>query len=276
MEIDPTDVAESGQAKPRRTPLEPQATPAARGVSPVAAGAHHGAMACRPAPAPLLLALLAPTLLAASLPTRAAGSVTLYHCTDAQGRLSVRDTPCPKGQQQDTRSMLRPQDPPPRPERAAPEPPPAPAAAAPRVVVVQAPRPLYECVTPDGARYTSETGDGRPRYVPLWTLGYPGYRLGIRPRQEASARLDIDTGRARLSAGSRSVRPDPFLPAYAGMTQVRDACHALPQGEVCARLVDRRDAIRTRFFNAQQRERDALRVEERGVNARLANDCGIG
>jgi len=261
--------------------LEPEATPAPRGVSPAAAGAHHGGMACRPAPAVLLLALLAlallaPALLAVAAPSRATGSVTVYHCTDAQGRLSVRDTPCPKGQQQDTRSMLRPQDPPPRPARATPEPPPAPAAAAPRVVVVQAPRPLYECVTPDGERYTSETGDGRPRYVPLWTLGYPVYPLGVRPRQEARARLDIDTGRAQLSAGSRSVRPEPFLPAYPAMTYIRDACHALPQAEVCARLVDRRDAIRIRFFNAQQRERDTLRVEERGVNARLANDCGIG
>jgi hypothetical protein len=257
--------------------LEPQATPAARGVSPAAAGAHHGRMARHPAPAVLLLLLLAPALLLVAASSRAAGNLTVYHCTDAQGRLSVRDTPCPKGQQQDTRSMLRPQDPPPRPARAAPEPTtPVPAAMPPRVVVVQAPRPLYECITPDGERYTSETGDGRPRYVPLWTLGYPGYPLGARPRQEASARLDIDTGRARLSAGSRTVHPGPFLPAYAGMTHVRDACHALPQAEVCARLVDRRDAIRTRFFNAQQRERDTLRVEERGVNARLANDCGIG
>jgi hypothetical protein len=56
---------------------------------------------------------------------------------------------------------------------------------------------------------------------------------------------------------------------------VRDDCHALPQGEVCARLVDRRDALRTRFFNAQQRERDTLRVEERGLDARLAQDCGV-
>ena len=56
---------------------------------------------------------------------------------------------------------------------------------------------------------------------------------------------------------------------------MRDDCHALPQAEVCARLADRRDVIRRRFFNAQERERDTLRVEERGINARLAADCGI-
>lgn len=36
----------------------------------------------------------------------------------------------------------------------------------------------------------------------------------------------------------------------------------------------RSDAIRTRFFNAQEKERDSLRIEERSVNARLDNDCG--
>ena len=56
-------------------------------------------------------------------------------------------------------------------------------------------------------------------------------------------------------------------------TWVRDSCHPLPQAEVCARLADRREAIRKRFFNAQERERDTLRVEERGINARLAADC---
>jgi hypothetical protein len=43
---------------------------------------------------------------------------------------------------------------------------------------------------------------------------------------------------------------------------------------VCARLRDRRDEINRRFFNAQPSERDTLRVEERGVVARLDEDCG--
>ena len=71
-----------------------------------------------------------------------------------------------------------------------------------------------------------------------------------------------------------------LVPAFAGYgaggTWIRDTCHALPQGEVCARLVDRRDVIRKRFFNAQERERDDLRREERGINARLAADCWAG
>ena len=59
-----------------------------------------------------------------------------------------------------------------------------------------------------------------------------------------------------------------------GGTWIRDQCALLPPREACARLRDRRDAIRTRFFNAQEKERDVLRLEERGINARLDNDCG--
>jgi hypothetical protein len=43
----------------------------------------------------------------------------------------------------------------------------------------------------------------------------------------------------------------------------------LPQADVCDRVRDRRDELRTRFFNAMPSERDVLRVEERGLNARL-------
>jgi hypothetical protein len=59
-----------------------------------------------------------------------------------------------------------------------------------------------------------------------------------------------------------------------GGTWIRDECAMLPPRETCSRLRDRRSEIRTRFFNAQEKERDTLRVEERGINARLDNDCG--
>jgi hypothetical protein len=208
----------------------------------------------------------------------AADEVMLYHCTDARGRLTVRDTPCPKGHQQDARKMVRPRDPPPRPATSEVAPAPRNPVADPRptstIVVIQPPRPLYECVTPDGERYTSDTGEGRPRYVPLWTLGFPvGERRAVdrhgRPFREPAR----DPGRRVPRDGHHATRP--WLPAFAASTFVRDECHALPRAEVCDRLVDRRDALRTRAFNAQQRERDALRLEERGLSARLANDCGI-
>ena len=107
----------------------------------------------------------------------ASSTVIVYRCTDAGGKQSLRDTPCPKGQKQQAREMQRPQDAPPKPP-AAPAPPKPPAAPAPvqQTVYLAPPRPMYECTTPDGDRYTSEEGAGNPRWVPLWTLGY--YAVG--------------------------------------------------------------------------------------------------
>ena len=68
--------------------------------------------------------------------------------------------------------MLRPKDAPYHPPPPAPVRVEAPAPAR-EVVVEHAPRPLYECVTPDGTLYTSETPEGNPRWVPLWTLDLP-------------------------------------------------------------------------------------------------------
>lgn len=215
----------------------------------------------RLAPGLLLLALLAGAAVAAE-------QITVYRCTDAQGRVTLRDTPCRKGETQSAREMLRPQDPPPG--RA----PPAPARAsettgtAPAVpqrpLVLVAPRPLYECVTPDGTRYVAETGEGNPRWVPWWTLGYPV----LVPRNPLGDRV-----------GAPVARPGdpPIAVVYGnpGGTWVRDECHPLPQAEVCARLSERRSEIERRYFNAMPSERETLRAERRGIDARLANDCGI-
>lgn len=232
----------------------------------------------------------------------AADDVTIYQCVDARQQLTMSSTPCPAGQQQQTRSMLRPKDAPAASAPAAPAPPVPAAPARVQVVVVNTPRPLYECVRPDGSVYESDSDAGEPRWVPLWTLGYPGGPHGLADSRGLSAppRASI-SGSTSASISAPSVAgagPRPpvraaAVPArgrdhprgggynrggyYGGGagTWVRDACNALPQSEVCARLDDRRDALRTRFFNAQQRERDVLRVEERGLNARLANDCGV-
>jgi hypothetical protein len=212
-------------------------------------------------------------LLTAALPA-AAADVTIYRCTDARGHLTLRDTPCAKGERQETREMLRPRDGAPA-ATAAPVQPRATDNAAPatRVMVLRAPQPLYDCVTPDGDHYTSDTPEGRPRWVPLWTLGYP---VSMAPYQRAGADLAITGGNVSIRAGSTVLVPPPAYPIYPAMagTWIRDTCHALPPQEVCARLLDRRDEIRRRFFNAQPSERDGLRVEERGINARLDNDCG--
>jgi hypothetical protein len=233
--------------------------------------------------------LLLSLFLAGAMPTaRGADAVTIYRCTDAAGHLTLRDTPCAAHQKQQTRTMLRPRD--------ATTPPVAPVAArnaspqateaAPRLLVVREPRPLYECVPPDGDPYTSDSPEGHPRWVPLWTLGYPVFagRGGLRSGVVSSG-LRVDSGTTHIEFGNRGggIHGDDGRGrhfrgergfAYGAGTWIRDDCHALPPDEVCARMVDRRDEIRRRFFNAMPSERDTLRVEERGINARLDDDCG--
>lgn len=169
--------------------------------------------------------------------------VTVYRCVAADGRVALRDSPCTQGERQEVRNMLQPKDAPPARASAVSAPPAQATAPAtrPTLVVVHAPQPMYECTTPDGERYTSASPEGNPRWVPLWTLGWPVYE-----------------GAWSNTAG----------------TWVRDACSALPQAEVCARLDDRRDEIRRRFFQAMPSERATLEVEQRGIDARLEADCG--
>ena len=155
------------------------------------------------------------------------------------------------------------------------------------VVYLAPPTPMYECTTPDGDRYTSTNGEGNPRWVPLWTLGYPVFgrpprieagRGSFRPAPSESASI----GRPQQNPPAPTAPPSPrhgrapWPTASGGGSWIRDDCAMLPPAETCARLRDRRAAIRTRFFNAMPSERDVLRVEERAINARLANDCGGG
>ena len=226
------------------------------------------------------IALLLST--AGAVHAQSSGEVRIYRCTDAAGKQTLRDTPCPKGQQQQTRDMLRPKDVPAKPP-ASPAPMPVAVPETTRTVYLAPPRPMYECVTGEGKRYTSDNGDGNPRWQPYWTLGYPVYggrprgdagRGGFRPAPSMAASIGRPQSQAPVqSPPVPSHRPMPW-PVAAGGGWVRDDCAMLPPREACARLRDRRSEIRTRFFNAMPSERDVLRVEERTINARLDNDCG--
>ena len=228
------------------------------------------------------IALLLST--AGAVHAQSSGEVRIYRCTDAAGKQTLRDTPCPKGQQQQTRDMLRPKDAPAKPAPpASPAPMPVAVPETTRTVYLAPPRPMYECVTGEGKRYTSDNGDGNPRWQPYWTLGYPVYggrprgdagRGGFRPAPSMAASIGRPQSQAPVqSPPVPSHRPMPW-PVAAGGGWVRDDCTMLPPREACARLRDRRSEIRTRFFNAMPSERDVLRVEERTINARLDNDCG--
>jgi hypothetical protein len=242
----------------------------------------------------LFRCLLAIALMAVTASVCAA-EVTIYRCTDAKGRLTLRDTPCRKGEHQQTRAMVRPADPPPRPATKVRPAPAAPASdyptysAPPRMVVVTPPRPMYECVNPDGDIYTSESGEGNPRWVPLWTLGYPvwGHRAGIdTSRMHTRTGVHVGTGnRGGSHGGMRMPRPPDDGPGppsrpilgqvYPAGTWVRDECFPLPVEEVCDRLRDRRYELDRRYNSALQSERESISIEQRGIDARLSNDCGV-
>jgi len=235
------------------------------------------------------------------------GDITIYRCTDASGRLAVQDSPCASGQQQQTRRMIQPADPPPRAEpvapavpEPAPEPPPPPP-----VVASHTPKPMYECIRDDGTRYTSDDGEGNPRWVANgWGWWQPtgsrrGHRGTIRggggsgasgttaPPPSSGGSSSGGNGAPQLRFRDVGSTPPPPPPppghghghrdhgyGYGGGAWVRDECHALPQAETCSLLRDRREEIRHRRFNAQANERATLNVEERGINARLSEDCG--
>lgn len=224
-----------------------------------------------------LLALLLP-LAAAAAPQAATGpaaeGVTIYRCTDAKGRLSLRDSPCLPGERQEVRSMQRPKDGPPRPVIATPAPredfhhaaPPAT-----QVVYLQPPRTLYECVTPDNTRYLSDTADGNPRIVPMWVTDGPAIQTY---REYEPGQLQVSVNNGQISGGYTSGRwRDRIVTGWPGQHWIRDACHAVPQNEVCARLRDRREEVRRRFSIAQPSERATLGSEERSINARLSQEC---
>jgi hypothetical protein len=229
------------------------------------------------------LAFVACLLLAAG--SAAAAEITIYRCTDAKGQLALRDTPCRKGETQQTREMQRPKDAP-RSRTKAPAPA-APIAAeeqppATRYVVMTPPQPMYECVTPDGNAYLSETAQGNPRWVPLWTLGYPvavpytRYDSGFYAR--VGGEFNGGDGRYDVRIGDRPQRPPPApvdgVASYGAGTWIQDECHALPQEEVCARLRDERWTLGRRYNSALQSEREDIDRRQRGIDARLGRDCG--
>lgn len=224
-------------------------------------------------------------LFGACLAPAAAQEMVIYRCVGKQGQLTLRDSPCAPGETQQTRSMQRPRDPAPGvalPVVANP----APASSSPptvteRVVYRNPPRPMYECVTPEGERYTSDDGEGRPRWVPNWAGAYP-YPVWPRPRGgSVSGHIPIGNGGGISFQSGDPTPPTPRPPGHPtgvvlppGGVWVRDECHALPQVEVCARLSDRRYEILRRYGSAMPSERRTLDLEQRGIDARLAADCG--
>jgi hypothetical protein len=236
------------------------------------------------------------------------GNVRVYRCVGSNGAVSLQDAPCRDGRQE-VREMQRPRDPTPRTVRSDADPAtPAPVAPAREVrhVYVQPPQPMYECIRDDGSRYTSESSEGNPRWVPVWTSAYVPWRgpggghpgPGPRPLPPVapmgSGSVTSSGGGLSISGGSGAVRGSVNLGSHSSQWQgerqvmpgtytdvvvpggnvlVRDQCHPLPVGEVCSILSDRRWELGRRWNSALQSERDAISREQRGIDARLERDC---
>ncbi|WP_334180457.1 DUF4124 domain-containing protein [Pseudoxanthomonas sp.] len=229
---------------------------------------------------PLLIALLPGLPPVAHAQPATSAQVTIYRCVAANGTIALRDSPCLKGERQEVRAMQRPQDPPRPPAAAAPAPTPLAAPPTPptRVVYLTPPKPMYECRSPEGQTYTSDNDDGNPRWVP-YGIAYPAYPSWPRGGGSVSGSVSIGNGNLSFESGDRRPpRPPggghPHGPVFfPGGTWVRDTCHPLPQDEVCARLSDRRYEILRRYGAALPSDRRTLDLEQRGIDARLANDC---
>lgn len=208
------------------------------------------------------------------VPAQAQDTTPIYYCTDAKGKRSFSDRACLKGQQQEVRRLPTPKS---RPAIAPVrhiDPVHAALPPAPQVVVITPPRPLYECVTPEGEMYTSDSPEGRPRFVPLWTLGYPVLveQTYVTP---GGGHLTYSNGRVDGSFHSGGLQHAvvPTAAGYGAGTWIRDQCHVLPQADTCGRLRDQLSSLRTRFFNAMPSERDRITVQERAITERLNSDC---
>lgn len=228
----------------------------------------------------LLLALLAGSGVAQDK------HVTVYRCIDDKGKVALQDKPCDGAQTQQTRTMKQSYDPPPAPATTAPAQPPAatpvPTTAALPAASTRAPQPMYACIkAEDGSTYISDTGVTAPRWVSIWALDelyYPSTGVSV-SSGNSSVTSTGNRGGATVGGNRGGIvggrpRPGRGHGAASAGTWVQDECHVLPQAETCARLHDRRDEVRTRIFNAQEKERATLSTEERGINARLDADCG--
>ena len=144
-----------------------------------------------------------------------AAEITVYRCQDDKGRVTLQDEPCPAGQRQTTRGMIRPQDPPPRLAAAAqdaPEPPaqPAPGPAPARLLP---PPPLFQCTDYDGAVRYAEDYNPDTRCVPLAVLGYdlrgsPQAAAACRWVTESCLRLDDPSACDQFEARLKQARSD--------------------------------------------------------------------
>jgi hypothetical protein len=190
---------------------------------------------------------------------------TGYKCTDAAGRISFQDSPCPRGATTDEFRYRPDRSPAPAPATPAQDEHTPPTAAAPPPAAPVAPPPtLYACTKPDGERYYSDTGRTTPYQMPIGMLGYPPSGVGDAFRN----------GRSQLSAPPSS-RPPVAAPGgnnqiAAGYTWVEDRCDLLSPMDACNELRRELDKTATKRRRAFKDERSTLEAREHDLTERLA------
>ena len=199
---------------------------------------------------PVWLAVIAGFFVPAP-PVQAADEVRIYRCKIG-ARTVTQDKPCKAGQEISRQDMTRPRDPVAPVVISAPR---TSTRVSPNVTyVINTPtapaRPVYQCISPEGERYTHEDPEGLARWVPAYGFPY-GRPFGL-----------PHGGRDRWRTS-----------VIAGGMWVRDPCTALPQAHTCAILSERRIAIMRKNVALQASDRDALAAEAAGIEARLRADC---
>jgi hypothetical protein len=193
----------------------------------------------------------------------------VYRCSSGDAAVSLQDTPCAPGQEQQARAHTRPVDPPPVAKAAIPALSAASPAPGPREVRVTlvTPQPLYDCERHDGSTYESESGIPQRQWVPLWVM---------RHDTDAPRRTIGSVGRPSPSFATPGIDPrsTPVL-AYPGGTWVEDRCYRLSAAVACERRHARLRDLRRRWSNAFPSERARIDSEHDGLREQLREECGI-
>lgn len=139
-------------------------------------------------------------------PTPMEPTVTLHRCTDARGKVTWQDDPCPKGSQELVREMIRPVDAPKKARKPAQVPAPLPEyepETPPPARLLIPPPAMYKCTSYDGIERWSESYDPNPRCEPM-VIYYPYPNL-LTPAQALSCRW-VEDSCVRLSDRSACER----------------------------------------------------------------------
>lgn len=206
---------------------------------------------------PLVILALLAMAATASAGQAATDTVRIYRCVDSQGRIALQDSPCRNGREQ-VLERIRPKDPAPVRSAASPAAQPATPEVLTRVVEVSAPPPLYRCITDSGQQYTSEDGQGNPRWVPggvpVWVTAPGLHHSGLPSRQPPRRPWPPAHGAVLVAS-----------PGY----WVRDTCQRMGRQQACRHLADERWQLISRYNSALQSERAVLQSDQQRVEERM-------